>query len=150
MLLQGSNASTVLTWVRPDLDKHLTQIRTQIEHIASSDNVGAGVSNAADNLTQLKYTCEALVLQGATLVVEEMITVCDELKRSNINDRDKAVGALMDAIVVVPSYLDRLQAGHHDLPILLLPIINELRGAYNANIVSEATLFAPSLEVDFP
>ena len=150
MLLQGSNASTVLTWVRPDLDKHLNQIRTQIEHIASSDNVGAGVSNAADNLTQLKYTFEALVLQGATLVVEEMISVCDELKRSNINDRDKAVGALMDAIVVVPSYLDRLQAGHHDLPILLLPIINELRGAYNANIVSEATLFAPSLDVEFP
>jgi len=52
--------------------------------------------------------------------------------------------------VVLPSYLDRLQAGHHDLPILLLPIINELRTAYNANIVSEATLFAPSLDVPLP
>ena len=57
---------------------------------------------------------------------------------------------MMDAIVVVPSYLDRLQAGHHDLPILLLPVINELRAAYNANIVSEATLFAPSLDVPVP
>jgi len=150
MLLQGSNASTVLTWVRPDLDKHLNQIRTQIEHIATSDHIGDGVVNAADNLTQLKYTFEALVLQGATLVVEEMITVCDELKRSNIADHDKAYGALMDAIVVVPSYLDRLQAGHHDLPILLLPVINELRAAYNANIVSEATLFAPDLDVELP
>ena len=36
MLLEGSNVSTVLTWVRPDLDKHLNQIRTQIEHIANS------------------------------------------------------------------------------------------------------------------
>jgi len=150
MLLQGSNASTVLTWVRPDLDKHLNQIRTQIEHIATSDHVGDGIVNAAENLTQLKYTFEALVLQGATLVVEEMITVCDELKRSNIDDCDKAYGALMDAIVVVPSYLDRLQAGHHDLPILLLPVINELRAAYNANIVSEATLFAPNLDVELP
>jgi chemosensory pili system protein ChpA (sensor histidine kinase/response regulator) len=50
----------------------------------------------------------------------------------------------------VPSYLDRLQAGHHDLPILLLPVINELRAAYNANIVSEATLFAPDLDVELP
>ena len=150
MLLQGSNASTMLTWVRPDLDKHLTQIRTQIEHIANSAHVGDGVVNAATNLTQLKHTFEALVLQGATLVVEEMITVCNELKRANIKDRDQAFGALMDAIVIVPSYLDRLQAGHHDLPILLLPIINELRSAYNANIVSEATLFAPSLDVPLP
>jgi chemosensory pili system protein ChpA (sensor histidine kinase/response regulator) len=150
MLLEGSNASTVLTWVRPDLDKHLTQIRTQIEHIANSPHIGDAVENTAEHLTQLKYTFEALVLQGATLVVEEMITLCDELGRQNVRDRKKAFGAMMDAIVVVPSYLDRLQAGHHDLPILLLPVINELRAAYNANIVSEATLFAPSLDVPLP
>jgi chemosensory pili system protein ChpA (sensor histidine kinase/response regulator) len=136
MLLEGSNVSTVLTWVRPDLDKHLNQIRTQIEHIANSAHIGDAVENTSEHLLQLKYTFEALMLQGATLVVEEMITVCDELQSRNIRDRRKAYGAMMDAIVVVPSYLDRLQAGHHDLPILLLPVINELRAAYNANIVS--------------
>ena len=150
MLLEGSNASTVLTWVRYDLDKHLNQIRTQIEHIAHSSIIGDGVENTTERLIQLKYTFEALVLQGATLVVEEMITVCEELNRFNIRDRQKAFGAMMDAIVILPSYLDRLQAGHHDLPILLLPIINELRAAYNANIVSEATLFAPDLDVRLP
>lgn len=150
MLLEGSNVSTVLTWVRPDLDKHLTQIRTQIEHIANSAHLGDAVGNTAEHLVQLKFTFEALMLQGATLVVEEMIAVCDELQQSNIRDRQKAYGSMMDAIVVLPSYLDRLQAGHHDLPILLLPVINELRAAYNANIVSEATLFSPSLDVPLP
>lgn len=150
MLLAESNASTVLTWVRPDLDKHLDQIRLQFEHIADSKYSGGEVANAASNLTQLKYTFEALVLRGATLVAEEMITLCDALERDNVRDPEKAIGALMDAIVVVPSYLDRLQAGHHDLPILLLPVINELRAAYNANIVSEATLFAPDLDVPLP
>ena len=150
MLLDGSNVSTVLTWVRPDLDKHLNQIRTQIEHISNSPHIGDAVEATAEHLLQLKYTFEALMLKGATLVAEEMITVCDELKQFNIRDRRKAYGAMMDAIVVVPSYLDRLQAGHHDLPILLLPVINELRAAYNANIVSEATLFAPSLDVPLP
>ena len=153
MLLEGSNVSTVLTWVRPDLDKHLNQIRTQVEHIANTANTansGDAVKNTAEHLLQLKYTFEALMLQGATLVMEEMITVCDELRDCNVREPQKAYGAMMDAIVVVPSYLDRLQAGHHDLPILLLPIINELRAAYNANIVSEATLFAPSLDVPLP
>ena len=77
MLLEGSNASTALTWVRPDLDKHLGQIRTQIEHIANNAHVGDGIETTANHLVQLKYTFEALVLQGATLVVEEMITVCE-------------------------------------------------------------------------
>jgi chemosensory pili system protein ChpA (sensor histidine kinase/response regulator) len=150
MLLEGSNVSTVLTWVRPDLDKHLNQIRDKIEQVAGSSQASNGVAETTKHLVQLKYTFEALVLQGATLVVEEMITVCNELKNNNVRDRQKAYGALMDAIVVLPSYLDRLQAGHHDLPILLLPIINEVRAAYNANIVSEATLFAPSLDVPLP
>jgi len=150
MLLDGSNVSTVLNWVRPDLDKHLDQIRNQIEHIAGSTHIDDGIETTATHLTQLKYTFEALVLQGATLVVDEMITVCSELKRNNVRDNQKAFGALMDAIVVLPSYLDRLQAGHHDLPILLLPVMNELRAAYNANIVSEATLFTPDLDIALP
>ncbi len=150
MLLEGSNVSTVLTWVRPDLDKHLNQIRTQIEHIANSPHIGDAIETTAEHLLQLRFTFEALMLQGAKLVTEEMITVCEELGDHNIRDRQKAYGSMMDAIVVLPSYLDRLQAGHHDLPILLLPVINELRSAYNANIVSEATLFAPSLDVLLP
>jgi chemosensory pili system protein ChpA (sensor histidine kinase/response regulator) len=150
MLLEGSNVSTALTWVRPDLDKHLDQIRTKIEHIASSAHIGDGIERTSEHLVQLKYTFEALVLQGATLVVDEMITVCDELLRCSVRDRQKAFGALMDAIVVIPSYLDRLQAGHHDLPVLLLPIVNELRSSYNANIVSEATLFTPDLDIALP
>jgi chemosensory pili system protein ChpA (sensor histidine kinase/response regulator) len=150
MLIEGSNASTVLTWVRPDLDKHLNQVRAQIEHLAQSTIVGDGVEHTAEHLLQLKFTFEALVLQGATLVVEEMVTVCEELKQDNVRDRRKAFGSMMDAIVVLPSYLDRLQAGHHDLPILLLPVINDLRSAYDANIVSEATLFTPSLDVPLP
>jgi chemosensory pili system protein ChpA (sensor histidine kinase/response regulator) len=150
MLLEGSNASTVLTWVRPDLDKHLNQIQAQIEHLAQSKIIGDGVENTAEHLLQLKFTFEALVLNGATLVVEEMITVCEELKQQKVRDRKKAFGSMMDAIVVLPSYLDRLQAGHHDLPILLLPVINDLRAAYDANIVSEATLFTPSLDVPLP
>lgn len=150
MLLEESNASTVLTWVRPDLDKHLNQIRTQIESIAGSNNTDDGIASTSESLTQLQYTFEALVLQGASKLVGEMNTLCEKLRNGHVRDNSKAFAALMDAIVVVPSYLDRLQAGHHDLPILLLPVINDLRSAYNANIVSEATLFSPDLDVDIP
>ena len=100
MLLQESNASTMLTWVRPDLDKHLSQIRTQIEHIASISNVGDGVVGTTENLTQLKFTFEALVLHGACKLVGEMITLCNRLRTGSVRDPEKAFAALMDAIVV--------------------------------------------------
>jgi len=150
MLLEASSASTVLTWVRPDLDKHLDQIRNQIEHVSSSTHSGDGIDNILTNLSTLKYTFKALVLQGATLVVEEMIVACTKLKAREPGESQETFASLMDAIVVLPSYLDRLQAGHHDLPVLLLPVINDLRTAYNANIVSEAALFSPDLDIPLP
>jgi chemosensory pili system protein ChpA (sensor histidine kinase/response regulator) len=57
---------------------------------------------------------------------------------------------LTDAVIVLPSYLDRLQAGHEDLPILLLPTLNELRASYDESLLSEGTLFAPNLDQMVP
>ena len=54
------------------------------------------------------------------------------------------------AVIVLPSYLDRLEAGHEDLPILLLPTLNELRATYDESLMSEGTLFAPDLDVIIP
>ena len=36
---------------------------------------------------------------------------------------------LMRGIVQLPDYLERLQSGHKDIPIVLLPLVNELRTA---------------------
>ncbi len=146
----GSNTSTILSWVRPDLDKHLDQIRAQLENVAESTHIGSGIRHTAENLTELNFIFRTLVFQGVTPVVEEMIAVCKELENEGTRDREEAFGALMNAIVVVPSYLDRLQAGHHDLPVLLLPVINELRATHDADVVSEAALFAPDLDVPLP
>jgi chemosensory pili system protein ChpA (sensor histidine kinase/response regulator) len=71
------------------------------------------------------------------------------LHSSDVNFGE-SLNALTDAVVVLPSYLDRLQAGHDDLPILLLPTLNELRATYDESLLSEGTLFAPDLDVIIP
>jgi len=151
MILEGSNPSTALGWVREDLDRLLEQIRLQLENAASNPNAGMqAIVNTASNIEHLKLTLEALVLNGAVLVLDEMLKLCDGLRHYHVDNRDEAFASLMEAIVVLPSYLDRLQAGHHDLPMLLLPVINGLRCARGDAQVQESTLFAPSLDVDLP
>ena len=48
---------------------------------------------------------------------------------------------LLDAMVILPAYLDRLQAGHQDLPVLLLPGL----GAGEFNGVSESIVSVTSM-----
>jgi len=146
-----SNVSTGLRWVRGDVDKHIEKVRLQIENVASNPNAGAeAVTETVSNIEFLKFTLAALSLHGAETVTDEMIRLCEELLDHKVHNREKAFSALMDAIVVIPPYLDRLQAGHQDLPILLLPVINGLRTAHDASVLQESAVFAPDLDVELP
>ena len=49
-----------------------------------------------------------------------------------------------------PDYLERLQGGHKDIPIVLLPLLNELRAARGETGLSESVLFAPNLDRPLP
>jgi chemosensory pili system protein ChpA (sensor histidine kinase/response regulator) len=151
MTARASHHGTMLSWVREDLDRHMDQTRLQIEHLAGVPAVSKeAILETAGKLDQLRLTLETLALPGAGLVATEMMALCERLGKHRVDNRDKAFGALMDAVVILPSYLDRLQAGHHDLPMLLLPTINRLRNAHNASLLQENALFTPSLDVELP
>src|SRR5690606_32734673 len=53
-------------------------------------------------------------------------------------------------VVLLPDYLERLQSGHKDIPIVLLPLLNELRSARGEEGLSESVLFAPDLDRPLP
>src|SRR5690606_6294112 len=53
-------------------------------------------------------------------------------------------------VVLLPDYLERLQSGHKDIPIVLLPLLNELRAARGEAGLSESVLFAPDLARPLP
>ena len=56
----------------------------------------------------------------------------------------------MRGTVLLPDYLERLQGGHRDIPIVLLPLLNDIRSARGAPGLNESVLFAPDLEQPLP
>jgi chemosensory pili system protein ChpA (sensor histidine kinase/response regulator) len=146
-----SLTDTALGWVREDLDKLHEQLRMQVENIANNPMAGdSAYSQTAETAEQLMLTFDILKLEGVKQVMAEIVSLCTLVRDGEVSDREQATAALMDAIVVLPAYLDRMQAGHHDLPVLLQPLINKLREAGGAEPVSEGTLFMPLLDVELP
>src|SRR5690606_29817533 len=80
----------------------------------------------------------------------EMEQVALALHGGAIADRDAACAALLRGIVLLPDYLERLQSGHRDIPIVLLPLLNELRATRGESGLSESVLFSPDLERPLP
>lgn len=51
----------------------------------------------------------------------------------------------MQAILQLPLYLDRIQTARRDLPMVVLPLLNDLRAARGEQLLSETSLFTPAL-----
>ena len=147
MMLEGTNPSTAIRWVRQDLDEALQSVRDNLEAFAADKSERAPLIAVQEQLEQLNLTFLTMAQHGASILTDEMIAVGGHMLHNNNTDSEESLAALTDAIVVLPSYLDRLQAGHEDLPILLLPTLNELRATYDETLLSEGTLFDPNLNV---
>jgi chemosensory pili system protein ChpA (sensor histidine kinase/response regulator) len=89
-------------------------------------------------------------LYAPAMVAEEMEQLAQALQAGGASDRDEACATLMRGVVLLPDYLERLQGGHKDIPIVLLPLLNELRAARGETGLSESVLFAPDLQRPLP
>ena len=151
MRQSGSLSPTALAWVREDLDKELEKVRLQVESLASSPTTtDLQIDGAADRVEELNLIFSTLVLDGAKQITGEMHRVLRAMGNGKMRDREDANAVLMDAMVILPAYLDRLQAGHQDLPMLLLPLINQMRAAIGEEALTEGTVFTPLLDVELP
>ncbi len=150
MMLEGSNPSSAIKWVREDLDQSLSLVRENLEAFAEDTSRREPLLVVQEELEQLNLTFLTMQQQGARILTDEMIAVGGHMLHNGNSNCQESLNALTDAVIVLPSYLDRLQAGHEDLPILLLPTLNELRATYDETLLSEGTLFAPELDVIIP
>ncbi len=141
---------TTLTWVKPELDETLRQARTALQTYVEEGEDLAELRQCASLLHQVQGTLRMVELYGPAMVAEEMEQLNLALVAGKVDNRDNAYAALMQGIVQLPDYLERLQSGHRDIPIVLLPLLNELRGARGEKGLNESVLFSPDLSRALP
>ena len=134
---------TALGWVKPEIDETLRQARIEIEAFAESPGDSERMRACAGYLHQVLGTLRMLELHAPAMVAEEMEHLAGALQGGATGNRDEACAALMRGVVQLPDYLERLQGGHRDIPIVLLPLLNELRAARGEAALNQDAL--PSL-----
>lgn len=138
-----------LTWVKKELDEVLNQTRLALEGYLEEDSGDEDLlAQAKALLKQVRGTLQMVELYGAAMLAEEMELVAQGLIDGRIKNRDAAFEVLMRALVQLPDYLENVQMGHRDIPLVLLPLLNDLRTSRDAPLLSESVLFFPDLAVD--
>jgi chemosensory pili system protein ChpA (sensor histidine kinase/response regulator) len=137
---------TALGWVKPEIDETLRQARLEIEAFVEAPADASPMRACAGYLHQVQGTLRMLELQAPAMVAGEMEQLAGALLEGVPGSRDDALAALMRGVVQLPDYLERLQGGHRDIPIVLLPLINDLRTARGVDALQQDAL--PSLLVE--
>ena len=153
--LRDAIDTTTLGWIKPEIDETLRQARRDIEAFAEDPSDTNYMRFCASFLHQVHGTLRMVELYAPAMVAEEMerlalALVVPQGAVGAVADRDEACAALMRGVVLLPDYLERLQGGHKDIPIVLLPLLNELRAARGETGLSESVLFAPNLDRPLP
>ncbi len=146
--LREAMSHAVLGWVKPELDETLRLVRQEIEAFVEASADTSRMRFCAGYLHQVQGTLRMVELYAPAMVAEELELLAGALQEGGVGDRDEACSTLMRGAVLLPDYLERLQEGHRDIPIVLLPLLNEIRAARGASGLNESMLFPPGARDD--
>ncbi|MCP3670286.1 MAG: response regulator [Gammaproteobacteria bacterium] len=140
-----------LNWIKDELDAVILQARAAFEeHMVGADDSEL-MTSCTSNLHQVHGTLQVLELDGATMLTEEMELVASAIADNKLpHGREQdAAEALMQGLIRLPDYLEKLQGGAPDHPAIILPLLNDLRAVRGKNLISEVALSAPELGQKF-
>ena len=150
MRLQDNTDFTTLQWVRPELEQTLSDARESLESYVDNPARDDAMRACAASLHQVQGTLLMVELPGPAMVAAEMEALATALLEGHVAQREEAYATLMRGLMQLPDYLERLAGGHRDVPVVLLPLLNDLRACRGQEALSEAALFRPNLDAFLP
>ena len=137
--------SIALDWVRGEIQDTLTQGQHALEAYVDNRDDTARLRFCLNYLHQVHGTLQMVELYGAALLTEEMENLTQAILNETVVSVDDSVEVLMQAILQLPQYLEHLGSSHDDFPMVLLPLLNDLRAARGEALLSDTSLFKPDL-----
>jgi chemosensory pili system protein ChpA (sensor histidine kinase/response regulator) len=139
-----------LEWVKGEIGETLKQARQALEAFVENPQDPTRMRFCLTYVHQVHGTLQMVEFYGAALLAEEMEQLAKALMEGRVANQGEALEVLMQAILQLPVYLDRIQTARRDLPMVVLPLLNDLRAARGEKLLSETSLFSPDMSVRLP
>lgn len=137
-----------LKWVIDEIYESLKQARVHFESFVEDDEDSSQLQFCTTYLHQVSGSLNMLELGGAALLSEEMEQLSQAIYDDKVVRREDSFEVLMRALIQLPDYLERLERGARDLPMVLLPLLNDLRASRGEQLLTEGALFSADLSLD--
>lgn len=133
-----------LEWVKGDIAETLKQARSALDAYVETGD-GDTLDNCLAGIHQVHGALQMVEFYGAALLAEEIEELALALQTDRVSQREESIRLLQQALGQLPLYLDRVHSARRDLPLVVLPLLNDLRTARGESLLSETSLFSPQL-----
>ncbi len=133
-----------LEWVKGDIAETLKQARSALDAFVETADSDA-LDECLAGIHQVHGALQMVEFYGAALLAEEIEALALALQAGHVSQRDESIRLLQQALGQLPLYLDRIHSARRDLPLVVLPLLNDLRSARGESLLSETSLFSPQL-----
>ncbi|WP_122315007.1 Hpt domain-containing protein [Pseudomonas cichorii] len=134
-----------LEWLKGEIAETLRQARQALDEFASEPANTAAMAECLNLVHQVHGSLQMIEFYGAALLAEEIEQLALALQQNRVTQQAESMQLLDQAMTQLPVYLERVHSARRDLPLIVLPLLNDLRSARGESLLSETSLFAPQL-----
>lgn len=133
-----------LDWVQADIEKSLQQAQESLEAYLE-DAVSMHLESSYDAVHQVHGSLQMAGVPGAVMLAEQVEALLKAMLNNEISEHDEACNALAQALVYLPTYLNRVRNDEQDSPALLHTVVNDVLRVLGKEPIDELLLFNPDI-----
>ena len=121
-----------LDWIKGEITQTLERAQYALEAVAEAPEDKSHLRLCLTAIHEAHGTLKMVELEGPTQVAAEMEALAQALMNGASPDKARAQEILMQVILQMPNYLDRIQREQKDSPDFVIAAVNNLRVARGA------------------
>lgn len=134
-----------LDWLIHEIGETLKEARQALEAYVENPKDAVRIRFCLTHIHQVHGSLQMVEFFGAAMLAEEMEKLTQAMIQGSVANAAEAQEVLMRAILQFPVYLDQVKATRKDNPLIVLPLLNDLRAVRGESLLTDTKLFVPNL-----
>jgi chemosensory pili system protein ChpA (sensor histidine kinase/response regulator) len=134
-----------LDWLIHEIGETLREARQSLEAYVENPKDAVRIRFCLTHIHQVHGSLQMVEFYGAAMLADEMEQLTQAMINNAVSNPAEAQEVLMRAILQFPLYLDQVKTTRKDNPLVVLPLLNDLRAVRGENLLTDTKLFVPNL-----
>lgn len=134
-----------LDWLIHEIGETLREARQSLEAYVENPKDAVRIRFCLTHIHQVHGSLQMVEFYGAAMLADEMEQLTQAMINNTVANPAEAQEVLMRSILQFPIYLEQVKTTRKDNPLIVLPLLNDLRAVRGENLLTDTKLFVPNL-----